>query len=307
MNHLVIGIPTYKRPLLLEKLINSIYKCNVDSNFICEIDIVIVDNDISKTAENTASKFKNIGDKKFKLHYHNYPKKGLSNVRNKLIEKANEFDPDYIVFVDDDVYVTHDWLNELVYCIVKNNCDIAMGPYFPEFEKKVSSAISHWFFRPNHDNDAILDFIITGNLIMRSKFLKDNQLQFDPRFNTTGAEDSYFGISVLKKNGIIRWAANAIAYETIPEKRTTLKWLLKRKYNGANTYMSTMILEKCHKKIFIKLIVSFINLPLGFFCLIGLPFKFKYRYFGLLRIAEGLGGIAGLMNIKFHAYSEIVL
>ena len=108
MNHLVIGIPTYKRPLLLEKLINSIYKCNVDSNFICEIDILIVDNDISKTAKNTASKSKNIGNDKFKLHYHHYPIKGLSNVRNKIIEKANEFDPDYIVFVDDDEYVTQE-------------------------------------------------------------------------------------------------------------------------------------------------------------------------------------------------------
>lgn len=140
---------------------------------------------------------------------------------------------------------------------------------------------------------------------MCSKFLKDNQLEFDPRFNTTGAEDSYFGISVLRQGGIIRWAANAVAYETIPEKRTTLKWLLKRRYNGANTYMFTMMLEKCHKKIIKKLVVSFINFPLGFFCLIGLPFKFKYRYFGLLKIAEGLGGFAGLMNIKFHAYSEV--
>lgn len=57
---------------------------------------------------------------------------------------------------------------------------------------------------------------------MCSKFLKDHQLQFDPRFNTTGAEDSYFGISVLKKEGIIRWAGNAVAYETIPEKEPLL-------------------------------------------------------------------------------------
>ena len=197
------------------------------------------------------------------------------------------------------------WLNELIYCMVKNNCDMAMGPILPDFDKEVALAISQWFFRPKHDNGDKLDFIITGNLIMCAKFLKDNQLQFDPRFNTTGAEDSYFGISVLRKDGIIRWAANAVAYETIPAQRTTLKWLLKRRYNGANTYMFTMMLEKCYKKIIIKLMVSFINLPLGFLCLIGLPFKFKYRYFGLLRIADGLGGFAGLMNIKFHAYSEI--
>jgi hypothetical protein len=39
-------------------------------------------------------------------------------------------------------------------------------------------------------------------------------------------------------------------------------------------------------------------------CLLLIPFKFKYRYFGLLKIAEILGGFAGLMKIKFHEYSK---
>ena len=42
----------------------------------------------------------------FKLHYHNYPIKGLSNVRNEIMEKALLLDPDFVVFVDDDEYVT---------------------------------------------------------------------------------------------------------------------------------------------------------------------------------------------------------
>jgi succinoglycan biosynthesis protein ExoM len=305
MNHLVVGIPTYKRPLMLEKLIHSIYACNIDKEFILIIDILIVDNDLDRTAEASSSKFKSECPSDFKLHYHNYPIKGLSNVRNEIIHRALKFEPDYIVFIDDDEYVTKNWLNELIYSVVSNDGNMAMGPVLPDFEKKVSLAISHWFFRPQHDNGDILDFIITGNLIMCSKFLKEHDLKFDPRFNTSGSEDSYFGISVLKKNGSIYSASKAVVYETIPEKRATLKWLLKRRYSGANTYMFTMILEKCHKKVVKKLIVSFIYFFSGCIFLLFLPFSFKYKYVGLLKIAEGIGGFAGFMNIQSHEYSKV--
>lgn len=302
MNQLFIGIPTYKRPLLLEKLINSIYECSIDENLISSIDILIVDNDLAKTAEVIATKFQNICPDKFKLHYHSYPIKGLSNVRNEILNKAFLFEPTYIIFVDDDEYVTKYWLNELVHCIDKNKCDMAMGPVIPEFEKQVPAAISKWFFLPEYENHEKLDFIMTGNLAMRTKFLVDHQLRFDKRFNNTGAEDTYFGISVLKKNGTIYYAQKAIAYENISIKRATLSWLLQRKFNGANNYISMLILEKGFIKILKKIIVSFIYFFIGIWGLILLPFKFKNRYFGIIKIAESLGGFTGLINIRYNEY-----
>ncbi len=304
MNHLVIGIPTYKRPLMLEKLINSIYTCSIDRKFISGIEILIVDNDKDQTAEATSLQLKNSGPLNFKLHYHNYPIKGLSNVRNEIMEKALLFDPDFVVFIDDDEYVTEHWLNELIYTIVKNNGDMAMGPVIPVFEVKVSKAISNWFFPTQFENHKKLNFIMTGNLIMRAKFLKDHQLQFDTRFNTTGAEDIYFGICVLKKNGTIHYAAKALAYECISKKRATLKWLLQRKYRGANSFMYILILEKKIIGVLKKLFISFIYFNLGVVCLLLLPFKFKYRYFGFIKIAESLGGFTGLIKIKYNEYSK---
>lgn len=304
MNHLVIGIPTYKRPLMLEKLINSIYTCSIDREFISAIEILIVDNDKDQTAEATSLQLKNNSPLNFNLHYHNHPKKGLSNVRNKIMEKALLFDPDFVVFTDDDQYVTEHWLNELIYTTVKNNGDMGMGPVISVFEVKLSKAISNWFFPTQFENNKKLNFIMTGNLIMRAKFLKDYQLQFDTRFNTTGAEDIYFGICVLEKNGTIHYAAKALAYECISKKRGTLKWLLQRKYRGANSFMYILILEKKIMGILKKLFISFIYFNLGVVCLLLLPFKFKYRYFGLIKIAESLGGFTGLLNIKYNEYSK---
>ena len=194
------------------------------------------------------------------------------------------------------------WLNELIYTIVKNNGDMAMGPVIPDFEMKVSKAISNWFFPIQFQNNRKLDFIMTGNLIMRAKFLKDHQLQFDTRFNTTGSEDIYFGICVLKKNGTIYYAAKALAYECISKKRSTLKWLLQRRYRGANSFMYILILEKKILGVLKKLVISFIYFTLGVVCLIILPFKFKYRYLGIIKIAEGVGGFTGLMNMRYNEY-----
>ena len=304
MNHLVIGIPTYKRPLMLEKLVNSIYTCNIERKFISAIDILIVDNDIEQTAEATSLQLKNRCPLTFNLHYHNYPIKGLSNVRNEIIEKALLLEPDFVVFVDDDEYVTRDWLNELIYTAVINDGDMAMGPVIPKFEIEASKAISNWFFPTRHENHKKLDFIMTGNLIMRAKFLKDHQLQFDTRFNTTGSEDFYFGICVLKKNGAIYYASKAIAYECISKKRATLKWLIQRKYRGANSFMYILILEKKFLAVIKKLFISFIYFYLGVVCLIFLPFDFKFRYFGIIKIAESIGGFTGLLNIKYNEYSK---
>lgn len=304
MNRLVIGIPTYKRPLWLEKLVHSIYTCNIDKKFISTIDILIVDNDIDQTAETISSKLKNNSTFNFNLHYHNYPIKGLSNVRNEIMAKALLFEPDFVVFIDDDEYVTDHWLNELIYAAVKNNGDMVIGPVIPEFELMASEAISTWFLPPQFRNHEKLDFITTGNLIMRAKFLKDHQMQFDTRFNTTGSEDFYFGICVLKEKGTIYYASEAIAYECISKKRATLKWLLQRKYRGANSYMFIMILEKDFTGVVRKIITSIIYFVLGVVGLLLLPFKFKYRYFGIMKIAESLGGFAGLLNIKYNEYSK---
>lgn len=304
MNHIVIGIPTYKRPLLLEKLVNSIYTCTIDKKYISAINILIVDNDKDQTAKTTSLKLKNSLPLDFKLHYHNYPKKGLSNVRNEIIQKALLFDPDFVVFIDDDQYVTEHWLNELIYTTVKNKGDMVMGPVIPAFEVKVSKAISNWFFLPQFENNKRLNYIMTGNLLMRVEFLKVHQVQFDTRFNTTGAEDIYFGICVLKENGSIYYAAKALTYEHISKKRGTLKWLLQRKYRGANSFVYILVLEKKILGILKKLLISFIYFNLGVVCLLLLPFKFKYRYIGLIKIAESLGGFTGLINLRYNEYSK---
>jgi succinoglycan biosynthesis protein ExoM len=277
----------------------------LDTALIDNIDILVIDNDVAKSAETTIAHLIEEGHNSFNLHYHNYPIKGLVNVRNELIRRALEYCPDFLAFIDDDEFASTDWLNELIKTLVTNHANLAVGPVRPVFEKEVSNSIAHWFTQKSHPNQCNVEFIQTGNMIVRAQFLLDNpMMRFDQRFNTTGAEDSYFGVMALKMGVKIWWAQNAKAYETIPEKRATISWLLKRNYRGAITYTFIILLEKQYLNILKKIFVNCLYLALGITTLILTPIKFRYRYYGPMKIAESIGGFAGLFNVKYHEYAK---
>ena len=304
MHDLVIGIPSYKRPGMLKKLIKSVFASNIDNNIIKSVNIVVVDNDVNKTAKKTVLDLQESNTSFFGLHYYNCPNKGLSNVRNKILSKAMAFNPQYLIFVDDDEYVSPEWLKEFLKTILNNKGNIAFGPVIPKFKKKATKAISVWFGNKPLKDQQQTNFIYgAGNLMLQVAFLKKHNLTFDKRFNTTGAEDTFFGIQAVKKGARIFWSANAIVYETIPKNRATLNWLLKRAYSGATTYTRILFLEKKYVLIFKKLVFNFIYLFIGLLTFILVPFKFEHRYFGPLKLAESMGGFAGLFNLKYHEYS----
>lgn len=304
MYNIVIGIPTYKRSLMLKKLILSIIDCNINKSLIKDINIIVVDNDIDKSAEKIV---KELIDRFYgihKLNYYNYPVKGLSNVRNELFNKALEFNPDYIVGIDDDEYPASDWLNQLLLTITTLNADIIQGPVIPVFENEVSPYISNWFKYKKLKNHKRLKFFWTSNFIISVSFLLKHKIKFDERFNITGSEDSYFGVNALKKGAKIFWASNAIIYETIPAKRAKLKWLIKRRYNSANTFTYILKLEKNYFGLLKKTLISLVYFLSGGLALVAIPLPFRWKYWGILKISESLGGFAGLVGIQYHEYAK---
>ena len=302
MHKISVCIPTYKRPLLLEKLILSIVENGIDALLIKDLNIIVVDNDSDKSAEAITNELKQKFFNKYELEYYNCPVKGLSKVRNELFKYALENHPDYIVCIDDDEYPVTEWLNELVKTISVNNGDIVMGPVVPEFEAQVLPYLSHYFnYRDIKDNERLYYFA-SGNFIIDSKFLLKHDLHFDDRFNTTGAEDSYFGVIALKHGARIFGASRAISYELISKKKGTLEWLIKRRFRGAITFTYMLILEKEYFKVLKKTAISAIYIFAGTIGLIFILFPFKHRYWGLLKIAESVGGFVALLNIKFHQY-----
>lgn len=302
MNNIAICIPTYKRPSLLEKLLNSIIKCDIEKSLISDVYIIIVDNDVDKTAEAVVREFETNVKIPFKLFYFSYSVKGLANVRNELLRKAFEKDPDYIVFIDDDEYPDHNWLNQLICTIVRNNGDMARGPVISVFDESVPESIKCWFERPDYKADSRITKVATNNLAIKTKSLLKFNVWFDERFNYTGSEDSYFGWQMMKHGSSLFWSADSPVYETIPSTRTNLKWIMRRRYMGGSNFVYKLKLDKKYFSLTKKCLISLIYFIIGGAALIFTFFPIKRKYWGALKVAEGIGGIAGLVNIRKTAY-----
>lgn len=289
---------------MLEELISSILVCNTDRSLISGVTIIIVDNDELLSASSVTGSL--IEDLKgsWVIRYSTFPEKGLANVRNELLRKAFELNPDFIVFVDDDEKVTQEWLNELVKTALRNHGDMVMGPVISLLAGRTSRYISCWIERPTFSNNAEMDFIRTGNLLINAVSLKQKNVWFDERFNFTGGEDSYFGKQMIKKGAKIYWAAKAVVHETVPEGRANIRWLIKRYYNGANIYTRILKLENQYFKLFKKILVSFVYIMIGFMASIVFFIPLRKKYWGLLRLSEGIGSVAGLLSIEYNEYGD---
>jgi cellulose synthase/poly-beta-1,6-N-acetylglucosamine synthase-like glycosyltransferase len=287
---------------MLRDLVLSIRSCKINESLIKEVNILIVDNDVSKTAEPVVNELKSDLTSSILIYYFSYPVKGLASVRNELIRQGMSFSPDYLVFIDDDEMVTRDWLTQMVYVIESNEGDMVMGPVNPAKNVHIPPSVSCWLERPDYPDNTRLNFIRTGNLIIRVKSLVRYQIWFEPQFNATGGEDSYFGIQMIKKGAKIYWAANAIVYETVPAERANLHWLIRRYYNGANIYTYILKVEKDYLRLFKKIIVSFFYIMAGLLAVILILIPIKRKYWGVLKISEGIGSLTGLLSIRVYEY-----
>jgi succinoglycan biosynthesis protein ExoM len=304
MNNIVIGIPTYKRPAMLENLILSIIKCNINKTLIKDVNIIVIDNDIDKTAEIIVKGLTDIVNNTCKLDYYNCPVKGLANVRNELFKKALEYNPDYIVSIDDDEFPSADWLNQLLSVITTIKADIVLGPVIPVFKNDVPSYISYWFHNKKHVNYQRVSYFRAGNFIINVSFLLKHKVKFDDRFNSTGSEDSYYGFTAIKLGAKINWASNAIVYETIPVNRAKLKWLITRRYSGTNAFVYILKIEKNYMGLLKKILINILYLFSGTIALVIFPFPLRWKYWGILKISESIGGFGGLFGILFHEYRK---
>src|SRR5438270_949128 len=105
-NHIAVCVCTYKRPQMLQRLLNDVSVQETDGAF--EFSIVVIDNDASQSAEPVVSAFAKKAS--IPVTYGAEPRQGICLVRNRAIEHAAG---DFIAFIDDDEFPDRRWLLEL--------------------------------------------------------------------------------------------------------------------------------------------------------------------------------------------------
>ena len=126
-DHISVCICTYKRPQLLEHLLNELQKQETGNIF--TYSIVVVDNDKARSAEPVVSSFRERA--LVPLDYHCEPEQNIALARNRAVENAKG---NFIAFVDDDEFPESAWLLNLYSTLRRYNADGVLGPVKPHFE-----------------------------------------------------------------------------------------------------------------------------------------------------------------------------
>lgn len=292
-----ICVATFKRPALLADLINSLLQQNA---YGFKIRLIVVDNDIEKSAESIVKTFTN--NTLFEIIYDLEPNKGISYARNRAI---NLTDADYIAFLDDDEMASPLWLKSMWLGINKYEADIIFGPVLgilpenaPQWAKQHPS-----FNRPRKQSGTVVKFGASGNVLIRRTSIEQETELFDPKFSLTGGEDTDFFYRLFLAGKRLVWCDEAVVYEHVPLNRISIGWVCSRAFRGGQSAVRVFVSRySIYKKL-----IWFIQKPLQIaFATIMLPFIFPMHslYVKVLcRICSALGQYSALLGKRFY-YKE---
>ncbi|WP_110239767.1 glycosyltransferase family 2 protein [Nocardioides gilvus] len=228
----LIGIPTYRRPEALRRLLRSLVVA-VPAG---AAEVCLVDNDPEESARAVAEEFRD----QLTLTYLTERRPGVVHVRNRLVAQAMEHDA--LVFVDDDQWVTPGWFTALMEVSRTYPEAVVAGPvpYVVADSAPEQIRTGGFFERPQHENLSLRPVTATGNsLIPRAVLAQFGPEPFDPAFAQIGGEDTDFFQRVTAAGTEIRWAASALAHEEIPLERATMSEAVKR-YRRAGYVLATI-------------------------------------------------------------------
>ncbi len=293
-------INTYKRPLLLKKCIDSLI--NQKKNNVFNLEIIVVDNDLGKTALSTIQSIKKVFNNSI-IFYYNEPKKNISLARNKAVSKSSG---EFILFIDDDGYADENLINAYINCYKIYKADGIFGTVLPYYDEGVPEWIKkgNFFVRPIQKTGEKTNFTRTTNCFIKADLLRNYAQPFDPKFGLTGGEDVDL-FSRLEKNGAnFIFCAEAIVYDFVPRERANLSYLQKRTYRTGISYTQRNFINSKHKIYFFinEIIKRILYIIISFALTILFSLKKEKRIYWYLKIISNIGHIAGILGFKFEEY-----
>ncbi|NJR69642.1 MAG: glycosyltransferase [Synechococcales cyanobacterium CRU_2_2] len=305
-----IGIATYQRPQELKRLIDSLSQLKFEAIATPQIEIIVVENDSQPLTQDYCLDSQQHGSP-WPIKYSLEPQRGLSYVRNAIIDNINP-ESDFLAFIDDDEVVTVHWLEALIQTQVKFSADVVSGPVIHLFSQVLPDWVrsANLFPLVRYPTGTKRPIAFTCNVMIRAQLLKDQKNRFDRRFALSGGEDTHFFMRIYRQGCRIVWCDEALVYDHMPSSRMTMKWFLVRNYRN---YGSHSFCEKeldLWYKVFPKRFATGMGrIIIGSICfLVGIPLFFWSRKIvieALLQIARGLGILAGLLGIQYQEYQNV--
>lgn len=226
--NITVCICTFKRPILLKKLLEALICQNTNGLF--TYSVVVADNDRFESAKQVVSEFARHSS--IPVIYCVETQQNIALARNRALSNAHG---DFIAFIDDDEHPVPDWLYMLLGTCQASGADGVLGPVIPFFEQEPPrwARKGRFFERTTHETGyrITLADARTGNVMFRREIFSKAGAMFRAEFGT-GGEDLDFFQRMMDSGSFFVWCNEAAVYETVPEARCTRIYLLRRALHG---------------------------------------------------------------------------
>ena len=297
-----ICVLTYKRPQMLRETLASLMAqtptsplATVQEPLCCataelDVAVLIIDNDAGLSGK--AVVLECAQQSRFPIRYVSYPQRGIAGARNQALIESQRFD--LVAFIDDDEIADANWLVRLVDTMFAFQAAVVTGPVQPDHENSPLWIRRGRFFDPvDRPMGADVPFVATNNVLLRADIVRE--FRFDPRFDSTGGEDTDFFLRIRNAGHRLIWARDAVVTEKVPVSRANLRWLLQRARSDANRYTRACLYSApgpaTVARRFLVACAGFCN---GLARLLLLPFGRHYAVRGLQLISRAAGTLSGL-------------
>ena len=230
--HITVCICTFKRPDLLERLLDVLDRQQDTEGF--RYSVVVADNDRGKSAEEVVSRCALRAC--VPITYCVEPQQNIALARNRALSQATG---DFVALIDDDEYPSPHWLCHLLATCNATGADGVLGPVLPSFQQSPPRwAIKGRFFeRPTHETGHIIKVsdMRSGNVLLPREILQGSEAPFRAEFGT-GGEDTDFFLRMVQAGCVFVWCNEAAVYEEVPPSRCKRRYLLERSLRSGNSF-----------------------------------------------------------------------
>ncbi len=222
--NVIVAICTRDRPNMLRDCLASLFTQEVPAG-ITPIALVVENSD-APTCRAHVEAASQYAPAAWRAVYALEPQLGISIARNRALETALEFDPDWIAFIDDDEVADRNWLSAMLSCASRFDADVVQGPVLFVYPSAPPGWLAEQSTRRRRSGTRLLT-AHTNNVIMRAAIARSG-LRFDEAMRFSGGEDSDFFYRAAEAGWVLRWADDAIVSEMVPSTRLTMRWQLGR-------------------------------------------------------------------------------
>ena len=222
--HISVCICTYRRPVLLNRLLTALSK--QDTRGLFSFSVVIADNDEQRSAQAVVLDF--AAASTIDITYCVEPRKSISYARNKTLEYAKG---DLIAFIDDDELPPQDWLFYMLKSLKDYKAGGVFGPVRPHFDTEPPAWLIKGRFceRPEHHTGFVMPWTQcrTGNVLIDKQIIAGIEPVFRPEFGA-GASDIDLFRRLIEVGHTFIWCNEAFVFEVVSPNRWKRSFMIKR-------------------------------------------------------------------------------